>query len=74
MSIQSRPVLYSPTAKDPQKRLVYHRIVSQLKEDKVISHITKEAGITRQTVYRIKNELIQFLLLYNNYFKFYFSE
>lgn len=54
---KGRPILYSPNAKDPQKRLVYHRVVSQLKEGKAISHIAKDAGITRQTVYRIKNEL-----------------
>ena len=54
---KGRPILYSPTAKDPQKRLVYQRVVSQLREGKAISHIAKDAGITRQTVYRIKNEL-----------------
>lgn len=54
---KGRPTLYSPNAKDPQKRLVYHRVVTQLKEGKAISQIAKEAGITRQTVYRIKNEL-----------------
>lgn len=54
---KGRPVLYSPKAKDPQKRLVYHRVVTQLKEGKAISQIAKEAGITRQTVYRIKNEV-----------------
>lgn len=54
---KGRPILYSPTAKDPQKKLVYQRVVSQLKEGKAISHIAKEAGITRQTVYRIKKEI-----------------
>jgi len=52
-----RPTLYSPNAKDPQKRLVYHRVVSQLNEDIAISKIAKEVGITRQTIYRIKKEL-----------------
>lgn len=51
------PVLYSSTAQDPQKRLVYYRVASQLKEEKTISHIAKEVDITRQTVYRIKKEL-----------------
>ena len=54
---KGRPVLYSPTAKDPQKRLVYHRVVSRLEEGKAISKIAKEVGITRQTVYRIKKEI-----------------
>lgn len=52
-----RPTLYSPNAKDPQKRLVYHRVVSQLNEGIAISKIAKEVGITRQTIYRIKKEL-----------------
>ena len=54
---KGRPTLYARTAKDPQKRLVYHRVVSQLNEGIAISKIAKEVGITRQTVYRIKNEL-----------------
>lgn len=54
---KGRPTLYSPNAKDPQKRLVYHRVVSQLNEGIAISQIAKEVGITRQTIYRIKKEL-----------------
>lgn len=54
---KGRPVLYSPNAKDPQKRLVYQRIVTQLQEGIAISQIAKEVGITRQTVYRIKKEI-----------------
>lgn len=54
---KGRPTLYSPNAKDPQKRLVYHRVVSQLNEGIAISQIAKETGITRQTIYRIKNDL-----------------
>ena len=54
---KGRPVLYSPKAKDPQKRLVYHRVVSQLQEGIAISKIAAETGITRQTVYRIKHEI-----------------
>jgi len=54
---KGRPALYSPNAKDPQKRLVYHRVVSQLNEGIAISKIAKEVGITRQTIYRIKQEL-----------------
>lgn len=53
---KGRPVLYSPHAKDPQKRLVYYRVVELLKQGKSISAIAKEVGITRQTIYRIKNE------------------
>jgi len=54
---KGRPTLYSPNAKDPQKRLVYHRVVFQLNEGIAISKIAKEVGITRQTIYRIKKEL-----------------
>ena len=50
---KGRPVLYSPNAKDPQKRLVYYRVVELLEQGKSISTI--EVGITRQTIYRIKN-------------------
>src|SRR5699024_7976546 len=52
---KGRPVLYSPSAKDPQKRLVYYRVVELLEQGKSISTIAKEVGITRQTIYRIKN-------------------
>lgn len=54
---KGRPTLYAPNAKDPQKRLVYHRVISQLNEGIAISQIAKEVGITRQTIYRIKKEL-----------------
>lgn len=53
---KGRPVLYSPNAKDPQKRLVYQRVVEMLDQGISISKIAKEVDITRQTVYRIKNE------------------
>ena len=52
---KGRPLLYSPNAKDPQKRIIYHRVVEMLEEGKAISKIAKEVNITRQTVYRIKN-------------------
>lgn len=51
------PTLYSPKAKDPQKRLVYNRVVEMLNNGEAISHIAKENGITRQTVYRIKHTM-----------------
>ncbi|MFC9418805.1 recombinase family protein [Bacillus mobilis] len=54
---KGRPTLYSPTAKDPQKRLVYNRVVEMLNDGEAISHIAKENGITRQTVYRIKHAI-----------------
>ncbi|WP_440865020.1 helix-turn-helix domain-containing protein, partial [Staphylococcus shinii] len=44
--------------KDPQKRLVYHRVVEMLEQGVSISEIAKEVNITRQTVYRIKSREI----------------
>ena len=52
---KGRPLLYSPNAKDPQKRIIYHRVIEMLEQGKAISKIAKEVNITRQTVYRIKN-------------------
>ena len=53
---KGRPFLYSPNAKDPQKRVIYHRVVEMLEEGTAISKIAKEVNITRQTVYRIKHD------------------
>ena len=53
---KGRPVLYAPNAKDPQKRLVYYRVIEMLDQGISISKIAKEVDITRQTVYRIKKE------------------
>lgn len=53
---KGRPLLYSPNAKDPQKRIIYHQVVKMLEEGKAITKISKEVNITRQTVYRIKHE------------------
>ena len=53
---KGRPLLYSPNAKDPQKRVIYHRVVEILEEGQAISKIAKTVNITRQTVYRIKTD------------------
>lgn len=53
---QGRPKLYSPNAKNPQRRAVYRNIVEELEKGTAISKIDKEYGITRQTVYRIKKD------------------
>jgi DNA invertase Pin-like site-specific DNA recombinase len=53
---KGRPLLYSANAKDPQKRIIYHRVVEMLEEGRAISKIAKEVNITRQTVYRIKHD------------------
>ena len=53
---KGRPLLYSANAKDPQKRIIYHRVEEMLKEGTAISKIAKEVNITRQTIYRIKHD------------------
>ncbi|NSP66261.1 recombinase family protein [Enterococcus faecalis] len=53
---QGRPELYSPTAKDLQKRAVYRNIIEELQKGTANSKITKKYGINRQTVYRIKKD------------------
>ena len=55
-------VQYSKDSKDPQKRLIYNTVVELLKrkengEPIAIKQIADKVGITRNTVYRIKNEL-----------------
>ncbi|BBM16371.1 recombinase Sin (plasmid) [Enterococcus mundtii] len=54
---KGRPKLYSADTKDPQRRLVYKSIVEDLENGVAISKIAKDYNITRQTVYRIKNEI-----------------
>ena len=53
---KGRPKLYSADAKDPQRRLVYKCIVHDLENGVAISKIAKDYNITRQTVYRIKED------------------
>ena len=62
---KGRPLLYSPNAKDPQKRVIYHRVVEMLEEGQAISKIAKEVNITRQTVYRIKHDKGLSIILIN---------
>lgn len=56
---KGRPKLYSAYTKDPQRRLVYKSIAEDLNKGVAISKIAKDYNITRQTVYRVKKELIQ---------------
>lgn len=51
---QGRPILYAANAKDPQKRVVYEKVVLMLKTGESISKIARVNGITRPTVYSIK--------------------
>ncbi|WP_137665947.1 recombinase family protein [Enterococcus hulanensis] len=53
---QGRPKLYSLNSKNPQRRAIYRDIVEELGKGTPISKIAKNYGITRQTVYRIKED------------------
>ncbi len=55
---KGRPKLYSADTKDPQRLLVYKSIVQDLKNGVAISKIAREYNITRQTVYRIKKDIL----------------
>lgn len=54
---KGRPLKYSEDAKNPRDRMTYQVIVSKLKRQDPIKKIAEETGVTRDTVYRIKNEL-----------------
>lgn len=54
---KGRPVKYSAHAKNPKDRLTYQAIVKKLKREEPIKRIAEETGVTRDTVYRIKNEI-----------------
>ncbi|MFV8261654.1 helix-turn-helix domain-containing protein [Aerococcus viridans] len=54
---KGRPVKYSAEAKSPRDRMIYHVIVNKLKQKEPIKKIAEETGVTRDTVYRIKNEI-----------------
>ncbi|MED4227525.1 recombinase family protein [Neobacillus cucumis] len=56
---KGRPSLYSPNAKNPQKRLVYQEVVRMLESGVPIKQIAEKNAITRSTVYRIKRELAE---------------
>ncbi|WP_077756151.1 recombinase family protein [Staphylococcus hominis] len=43
--------------KDKKVQLMNHRVIEMLKEGQAISKIAREVNITRQTVYRIKNDI-----------------
>lgn len=53
---KGRPKLYGADTKNPQRHLVYKSIVQDLENGVAISKISKDYNVTRQTVYRIRNE------------------
>lgn len=54
---KGKPLEYSPTCKDPQKRFIYNEIVNKLKLGVPIKKIAEETGTNRNLVYRIKNRI-----------------
>lgn len=56
---KGRPLKYSHDAKNPQDRLTYREIIRMLEENIAIKVIAEETGVTRDTVYRIKRELVE---------------
>lgn len=48
-------VQYSATSKDPGKRAIYNQIVRELEGGVPIAQIAKNAGVTRPTIYKIKD-------------------
>lgn len=55
---KGRPVKYAADAKNPRDRKTYNVIVNKLKKGEPIKKIAEETDVTRDTVYRIKKELI----------------
>ncbi|MDH8781461.1 MAG: recombinase family protein [Staphylococcus epidermidis] len=54
--MKGRPQLYSPNSKNKQRRVIYQNVVNLLEQGEPISHIAKINGISRPTVYKIKNQ------------------
>lgn len=56
-AFKGKPLIYSPNARDPQKRTIYYKIVEEIKDGLPISQIAKRNNVTRTTVYRIKGSV-----------------
>lgn len=52
-----RPLKYRADAKKPKDRIIYEQIVTMLKQGASVMDIHKHTGVSRMTIYRIKNEL-----------------
>lgn len=52
-----KPKKYTNTSTG-QDKLIYDTVIQMLKENHSINHIAKTTGISRPTVYRIKNEVL----------------
>lgn len=54
---KGKPKEYSPNARNKKKRVIYFRVVEELKNNTPIKSIAKEFDISRNTVYSIKRDL-----------------
>ncbi|MBP1044417.1 recombinase family protein [Vagococcus sp. BWB3-3] len=54
---KGRPLAYSADSTDKQKRVTYKKIVEMLGKDVPITQISKDLGVARNTIYRIRDEL-----------------
>lgn len=53
---RGRPTAYTYDAKDPQKRITYLKIIELLEKETPIKRISEETGVSRPTIYTIKNK------------------
>ena len=54
---KGRPTTYSHDSRDPQKKLTYFKILEMLENGKPIKRISEETGVSRPTIYKIKEKL-----------------
>lgn len=53
---KGRPLAYSADSTDKQKRVTYEKILEMLEKDVPITKISKELGLAKSMIYRIKEE------------------
>ena len=53
---KGRPLAYSTDSTDKQKRVTYEKIVEMLEKEVPITRISKELDVSRNTIYRIRDE------------------
>lgn len=56
---KGRPFAYSADSTNKQKRITYEKIVEMLEKDVPITQISKELDVARNTIYRIRNEILK---------------
>lgn len=54
---KGRKTVYCDNSADPQKELIFKHIVQQLKDDVSVTEIARTNGVSRPTVYKIKQQI-----------------